>query len=232
VIAQTPTERRFYVQRGVPPERVHAIGPGFDPAQLLGGNGKAFRERYALEHPLVFMLTKMSYDKGAMHTVQAVRHLWDQGYEFHLALAGDVLSPFKSFFHHLPGDVQERILLLGPVDDQEKRDLLAAGDVLVMPSRTDSFGIVYLEAWLYGKPVIGARTWGVMDLIEAGQDGLLVPFDDVEALAGAIALVLDHPELATAMGQRGREKALGQHTWDRKYPRIRRIYSRLARKAR
>ncbi len=41
-----------------------------------------------------------------------------------------------------------------------------------MPSRTDSFGISYLEAWLYGRPVIAARTWGVMDLIDEGHDGL------------------------------------------------------------
>jgi glycosyltransferase involved in cell wall biosynthesis len=228
VVAQTPTERRFFLERGVDSDKVHAVGPGFDPPALLGGDAQAFRRRHALDHPIVCMLTKMSYDKGATHTVEAARRLWDQAREFHLVLAGDVLSPFKSFFDSLPADVKERILLLGPISEQEKKDLLAAGDVLVMPSRTDSFGIVYLEAWFYRKPVVGARTWGVMDLIEDQRDGLLVPFGDTQALGQAIAFLLDHPEEAAAMGRRGRKKAMAHHTWDVKYPRIRELYVRLA----
>ena len=125
IVAQTPTERSFYIERGVPSERVHAVGPGFDPAALLGGDGQAFRRRYALHSPIAFMLTKMTYDKGATHTVEAARRLWDQGREFHLVLAGDVLSPFKSFFDRLPTEVRKRILLLGPVSEQEKKDLVA-----------------------------------------------------------------------------------------------------------
>lgn len=227
VIAQTPTEREFYCQHGVNPENIHVIGPGFNPEDVLGGDGRRFRERHGLNSPIVFMLSKMSYDKGAMHTTEAMQVLWDRGYDARLVLAGDILTPFKSYFSRLPRHVQGRILLLGPVGEAEKRDLLAAGDVLVMPSRTDSFGIVYLEAWLYGKPVVGARTWGVMDVIEDGLDGLLVPFGDVGALAEAIAYLLDHPEQAKAMGERGKEKALSQHTWERKYPQICDVYRRL-----
>ena len=61
--------------------------------------------------------------------------------------------------------------------------MLAAADVFAMPSRTDSFGIVYLEAWLYRLPVIAARTWGMSDVVRNGEDGLLVPFGDVSVLA-------------------------------------------------
>jgi glycosyltransferase involved in cell wall biosynthesis len=227
IIAQTPTERDFYCRHGVSPERIHVIGPGFNLEDVLGGDGRRFRERYGLNSPIVFTLSKMSYDKGAMHTTEAMQVLWERGYDAHLVLAGDILTPFKSYFNRLPKHVQERILLLGSIGEAEKRNLLAAGDVLAMPSRTDSFGIVYLEAWLYGKPVVGARTWGVMDVIEDGCDGLLVPFGDVGALAEAIAYLLDHPEQAMTMGVRGKEKALSQHTWERKYPQIRNIYRRL-----
>lgn len=227
VIAQTPSERDFYIQRGVDPEHIHAIGPGCTPQEILGGDGKQFREHHRLDNPIVFMLTKMSYDKGVMHTIEAMQSLWEQGYKAHLVLAGDMLNSFRTYFHRLPAETQKRILLLGTVSEEEKRNLLDAGDVLVMPSRTDSFGIVYLEAWLYGKPVVGARTWGVTDVIEDEADGLLVPFDDVQSLSQAIARILDHPEEAEAMGQSGREKVLTQHTWDQKYPHIRQIYRQL-----
>jgi glycosyltransferase involved in cell wall biosynthesis len=173
------------------------------------------------------MLTKMSFDKGVTHTIEAMRQLWAAGSNVHLVLAGDVLDTFHSYYDQLPVSVRERILLLGTISEEEKRDLLDAGDILVMPSRTDSFGIVYLEAWAYGKPVIGARTWGVMDVIDDQEDGILVPFGNVGALEKAITGLIENPELAHKMGQQGRVKALTQHTWDRKYPQVRDLYLEL-----
>lgn len=224
VVAQTKGESDFYVGRGVDPGRVLAVGPGFSPEDVAGGVGERFRVQHGLVHPIVFMLTKLSYDKGAMHTVAAMQRLWAQGSLAHLVLAGDVLEPFARFYDRLPEHTKARISLLGSVDEETKRDLFAAGDVFVMPSRTDSFGIVYLEAWAYAKPVIGARTWGVMDVIADGKDGLLVPFGDVSSLASAIDRLIIHPDEARAMGSAGRAKALQEHTWDAKYPKIRDLY--------
>ncbi len=227
VVAQTPAERDFYVSRGVDAAKLHVVGPGFTPADVLGGNAKRFRARHGLRHPIVFMLTSMSYDKGVNLTIAAMERLWAQGCEAHLVLAGSVLESFAATFRRLPAETKERILLLGSVTDEEKRDLLAAGDVMAMPSRTDSFGIIYLEAWAYGTPVIGARTWGVMDVIDDRRDGLLVPFGDVSALSDALAYLLEHPGEARAMGEGGRTKALRDHTWDRKIPQIHNLYREL-----
>ena len=227
VVAQTPAERDFYVDQGVDSAKVQVTGPGFDPAEVAGGDANRFRERHGLKHPIAYMLTKMSYDKGVTHTIEAMRLLWDQGLEAHLVLAGDVLDTFDTYYRGLPQIDRDRILLLGTVSDQERRDLLAAGDVLVMPSRTDSFGIVYLEAWAYGKPVIGAKTWGVMDVIDDGVDGLLVPFGDPQALSAAMGRLLTNPAVASEMGLCGQEKALSRHTWDHKYPQIRDLYEKL-----
>ena len=92
--------------------------------------------------------------------------------------------------------------VLGSIEETEKRDMFAAADLFAMPSRTDSFGIVYLEAWLYRKPVIAARTWGVSDVVADGEDGLLVRFGDVPALAEVIASLLDDPTRRNALGAR------------------------------
>ena len=89
---------------------------------------------------------------------------------------------FESYLSGLPEADRDRLFVLGAVGDDEKRDALAAATIFCMPSRTDSFGISYLEAWLYSRPVIAARTWGVMDVVEDGYDGLLVPFGDVIAV--------------------------------------------------
>jgi glycosyltransferase involved in cell wall biosynthesis len=108
-----------------------------------------------------------------------------------------------------------------------KKDLLDAGDVFVMPSRTDSFGIVYLESWLYKKPVIGALAGGVPDVISHGEDGYLVPFGDMARLADCIATLLTDRELARRFGEAGYRKVLTEHTWDKKYGLISQVYRQL-----
>lgn len=227
VIAQTPTEKDFYVRQGVPPERILVAGPGVNPEDVLGGDGGQFRARYGIRGALIASISNLSYDKGTFHLVEALRYLRRKGLDVTLALAGAILQPFRCYWERLAPREREGILVLGQVDHTEKRNLLAACDVFAMPSRTDSFGIVYLEAWLYRKPVIAARTWGVTDVIQDGEDGLVVPFGDVKALVEAIRSLIDRPDLREAMGRKGEQKVLALHTWERKYPLIRDLYLRL-----
>lgn len=231
LIANSADEADFYRARGLAPERIAIVGPGVDLAQLLGGNGARLRAQYGLTGAVVGVLSALAYDKGVMHVVEAVRALWRAGCTVQLVLAGAVLTQFQSYLHTLPAADRDRILVLGAVDHQTKLDLLDAIDILALPSRTDSFGIVYLEAWAYGKPVIGAQAWGVKTVIDAGEDGLLAPFGDVDALAAAIRTLVDDPELRRRLGEAGRRKVLSQHTWDHKYPLVRQIYTQLCEEA-
>jgi glycosyltransferase involved in cell wall biosynthesis len=98
---------------------------------------------------------------------------------------------------------------------------------MALPSRVDSFGIAYLEAWAYGQPVIGCQAGGVPDVIDDGQDGLLVPYGDPAALASAIGSLLADPDRRQAMGHRGRTKVEAHYTWDRIYQGLRSIYQEL-----
>lgn len=228
LMAQTPSEARFYAQQGLVEARTCIAGPAVNPEQVLGGDGARFRANHGLSGPVVGFLSSMSYDKGTIHLVEAVRRLWAAGRSFHLVLAGAILAPFRQYFERLPDLDRQRILLLGPIDDAEKRDFLAGADIFAMPSRTDSFGILYLEAWLYRKPVIGAQTWGVTDVISDGVDGLLVPFGAVDALAQALSHLLDDPVVRDNMGRRGEQKVYAEYTWDHKYAVVRETYARLA----
>lgn len=224
VIAQTPTERDFYRKHGVPLERIAVVGPGVHPPALEGGAGRRFRYRHNIEGPLVTSISSMTYDKGTIHLVEAVRRLWNAERSLSLVLAGSPMTPFRYYMANLPHSARLRINIIERIREEEKRDLLAATDIFAMPSRTDSFGIAYLEAWVYGKPVIGARTWGVTDVIEDGKDGLLVPFGDVSALAQAISWLLDHPRERAEMGLRGQQKVYRYHTWEHKYSMVKEVY--------
>jgi glycogen(starch) synthase len=228
VVVLTPSEGTFYEQRGIAKERILVAGPGIDPANVLRGDRRRFRQQHNLSGPVIAFLSAMAYDKGTIHLVEAVRHLWQAGVQVELVLAGAILNPFRHYLASLPPADRQRLHILGPIKEEEKCDLLAACDVFAMPSRTDSFGIVYLEAWLYEKPVIGARTWAISDVIDDEKDGLLVPFGDVQALAQAIKRLIDQPDKRRAMGVTGRQKVEKFHTWDRKYALIKNLYEHLS----
>jgi len=120
--------------------------------------------------------------------------------------------------------------VLGVVSDEEKLAALQACDCLVLPSVGEAFGIVFLEAWIVGRPVIGARTLAVSAVIQHGQDGFLAAPGDAADLAACIARLIADPDLARRMGARGREKVLRRYTIPRIADRVEGIYLRVLRR--
>jgi glycosyltransferase involved in cell wall biosynthesis len=227
VIVQGAQEERYLAGRGVPAERMRRIGVGVDPAELAGGDGARFRAEQRVDGPLVLYVGALARDKGAIQVVEAMRRLWARGVDATLALIGAPLAHFTRYHAALPPDVRARVRLLPYAPDQVKNDAYAAADVFAMPSRTDSFGIVYLEAWCSGVPVIGARAGGVPDVIDDGRDGLLVRFGDDAGLAAAIERLLADRDEARRLGQAGQRKVLRELTWERKYDQVRAVYAEL-----
>lgn len=227
VIVQTALEQDAIAARGVHPAKIEIVGMGVDPAVHVGGSAQRFRAAYSI-HPdtkIVTFMGTLTFDKGAAHALEAARLLLARGEDVALALAGEAVVPggFEQAYARVAPAERARLLRLGNVSGQLKNDLLEATDILVMPSRVDSFGIVYLEAWLHGKPVIGARAGGVPAVIREGEDGLLVAFGDVAGLAVGIMRLLNDPALSQRMGQAGRAKVLARFTWDEIYRRIKNI---------
>jgi glycosyltransferase involved in cell wall biosynthesis len=89
--------------------------------------------------------------------------------------------------------------------------------VICLPSRSETFGIVLLEAGAFRRPVVATRVGGIPEVVQDGESGLLVEPDDPEALAKALARVLSDPSLARALGERLFERAETGFTWKRAY---------------
>jgi glycosyltransferase involved in cell wall biosynthesis len=227
VIVMTGLEADALAARGVQRERMRRVGVGVNPAEIGGGDGERFRVDQHVEGPLVLYIGALAYDKGAIHAIEAMQQLWASGQNATLALIGAPLAHFTQFYERLPAADKARIRLLPYAPDHVKHDALAAADLFAMPSRTDTFGIAYLEAWCYGLPVVGARAGGVPDVIDDGCDGLLVPFGDVPALAGAVGRLLRDRDMARRLGAAGREKVLSHLTWDQIYAQVRAVYHEL-----
>lgn len=202
------------------------IPVGVDPRALSGGDGARFRAKHNINNPIVAFIGTAAYDKGTMLLIRAMSRVW-QTYDATLVIAGPQLSAFERFFAAQPASVKQRARVLGFISDQEKRDVLAACDLFAMPSRTDTFGIVFLEAWVYGKPVIGAAAGGIPEVIDNGQNGFLVKFGDTDALAARIIQLLDDKALARRLGECGKARVLSEWTWDRTYAGVKGVYERL-----
>ncbi len=225
VITQTGLEQRFLEQAGLSPQQMRTIGVGIDPHEVAGGDGARFRQEHAIAGPMVLTMGVAAYDKGTIHTLQALQQLWQQGISATWVQIGPQMHHFTTFYRALPPEHRQHTRVLGYVPDQTRRDALAAADVFVLPSRTDSFGIVYLEAWAYAVPVVGALAGGVPDVITHGENGLLVPFGDISALAAAIQRLLRDRTLARALGRLGYTTVHRYHTWDQKYALVRQAYA-------
>jgi glycosyltransferase involved in cell wall biosynthesis len=228
VLALTGREKCALIALGVPASIIEVLGFGISPEEIAGGNGDRFRNRHGITGPLVLFLGTRSYDKGAVHLVQAAELLWREGKKFTLVLAGSSSNrDFIDFYTRCPGEIKKGILLRDNIPEEEKRDLLDAATVFALPSRNDAFGLVFLEAWAYHKPVIGALASGIPDVVSDGRDGFLVPFGDTAALARKIGLLLDTPELAARMGGEGHRTLRAQFTIDGKLSALERAYERL-----
>ncbi len=223
VLALSKREAEGYAALGVSPERIHSLRMGVGPVIPVPPetlNTATFRRQHSIAGPFVAFLGANTYDKGAFTLAEAVTQLNLEGMPLDLVCAGPQAEGLEAFLQRQPSKVQavirERVHVLGIVDEPTKHRLLAACSLFALPSQVDTFGIVLLEAWLHGKPVIGANAGGIPDLVQHEKTGLLVPFGDAGALAAAIRRLLVEPGLAARVGSAGRQ-LLQLYTWDQTY---------------
>lgn len=225
-VAQSRFERELLEGLGVPRERILVLGSGIDPSELERADPAAGRARLGLTGPVVLFMTAHSLDRGTSHAVDACRLLFARGHRFTLVLAGPLLPDAERFLDVAPEreDPPGSIVTTGLVGMEERVDLLAAADLVILPSRLDCFGIVLLEAWAAGRPVIGCWSGAMPDLVEDGVNGYLVSWGDAPALADRIERLLGDRALGADMGGRGRAHVLSERTWaqvtDRFYRRV------------
>ncbi|MGD2178038.1 MAG: glycosyltransferase family 4 protein, partial [Anaerolineae bacterium] len=169
VIAVTDAERQFLCGKGLSPWRVTTAGNGLRPESYPTRDVAACRRRLGLPEDafvLLFLGRQVEY-KGLKPTLDAFR-LLQAGYR-HLHFL--VVGPETDFSRRLFAghDQVPRVTNLGRVSDETRLDALNACDCLVLPSRGEAFGIVFLEAWIVGKPVIGPCTSAVSTVIRDGR---------------------------------------------------------------
>lgn len=193
---------------GLPRERIVVTGLGVVAPSTVPGGPRP---------PEVLFLGCKTMTKGLPLLLRAFREAARSVPEARLVVAGSRWgdSPrVEAALELLPPDVRARVESPYDLDEAEKARRLGAAACLVLPWRFASFGLVLLEAWAHGTPVIACDLPVFRATVTDGVNGLLVPPDDAPALARAMVRLLSDPALARRLGEAGRAQALSEHGWD------------------
>jgi glycosyltransferase involved in cell wall biosynthesis len=174
----------------------------------------ALLERYGLSQTtkiVVFIGRKLQY-KGIETLVAAGNRLASQ-HDLAVFLAGPRTPWFCEFYDHLTPRERTRIIDLGAVSAEEKVNLLHLAKVLVLPSRFEAFGIVLLEAWACGIPVIGSSSGAIPSVVSNG--GLIFQYGDAEDLARQIDCLFTDEGMSQTLARNGRRQVLERYTWEK-----------------
>jgi glycosyltransferase involved in cell wall biosynthesis len=228
VFVQTPGERHEALRQGVAPDKLVLQGLGVDRAECTGGDRARARAGWQVSPGAVVIghLANNSAEKGSIDLLRAAEHLWRKGRHFRLVLAGPEMPNFKQFWRTYA--CAGRVRRLGVLDERQKRDFFAGLDVFALPSRSDSFGLVLLEAWANGVPNVAYRAGGVADLVRHEEDGLLARCGDVEQLARLLDRSCAEPELRRRLGTAGRARTCTEFRWADKLALARKVYQDVA----
>jgi glycosyltransferase involved in cell wall biosynthesis len=211
VITTSAWARRVLLQRySLPADRVHVAEPGADPAELAPGTATA---------GALLSVAAVIHGKGHDVLLDALAML--AALRWHCVCVGS-LERDPTFADGLRRRVLEsgmdgRVRFSGPQTGDDLARSYGAADVLVLPSRGETYGMVVTEALARGLPVIAAEVGGVPEAMGHGADGtlpgLLVPPDDPPALRDAVRAWLEDADLRRRLRRAARERRESLARW-------------------
>jgi glycosyltransferase involved in cell wall biosynthesis len=213
--ANTAYEARHVQSMGVPSDHITVVGVGVDSKLLetacaapRGASGDRNRKQRIL------YLGQLALRKGLDTVVAALPTIWARHPAVEIIIAGKTTEDAHDL-QRVAFQVSQGhdLRWLPDITEAQKATLLASASIVLFPSRAESFGIVFLEAWSFGLPVVGCRAGAIPDVVEDGVTGLLIsPGDSVE-LANRVTRLIDDPEEARRMGAEGQRRVRRAYTW-------------------
>jgi len=206
----------------MPPDRVRVMVPGVDPDFFHPGvDGSPVRAQLGTgpEVPLVAMIARFQQVKGQDIFLAMAKRVHAQMPEARFAAAGENVfgvskdEAYKRAILAAAREdpvLQECMMFLGFWDDV--REVIAAADVIVCPSRFESLGMVHLESMAMARPVVSMDNGGPAETMLDGETGYLVPPEDPDALADRVVALLRDPARRARMGAAGRKRVLAHYT--------------------
>jgi glycosyltransferase involved in cell wall biosynthesis len=210
IVTITPQEKEDHLRfRIAPEEKFTVIHSGVDLGAFLAGCSQPAAVTAALGIPpettVIGTVGRLTAVKGQETLIRAASELIRQGEKIFLVLLGD---------GELRQDLEQLTIRLGIAEHvhfpgwrSDVAQVMALFDIFCLPSLNEGMGKVLVEAMAMGKPIIASDIGGIRDMVRSGENGLLVPAGDAEALVEAIARLCRDPDGRRRMGDAGRQMA-------------------------
>ncbi len=194
-------------------EPIEIIHNGVDADEMSvarGADGEAIRRRLGIPsgRSLLLCAGRFRHEKGHRYLIAALSELKERGVQPALVLAGT--GPLADAVATDVGHrgLRDQVQFVGHLDHAELMELMAAVDIVVVPSVHEGLSVTAAEALMLGKPVIASNVGGLAEVVEAGISGVLVPPADPAALAGSIARLILDEALRKCLGKEGERRAM------------------------
>lgn len=220
-----------------PHKMVSYLPNGVDYQRFSNGDGKSFRAQYGIPQHAKMVLTvgRIDPQKNQLTAIKALPQLLREIPDTYLVLLGHVTSP--DYCNKLLRAIQrlnleDKVRLVQGVDaaSQELVNAYHAADVFLLPSIHEPFGIVILEAWAAGTPVVATAVGGVVSLVNAGVNGLLATPDDQQTLVTLMQRVLKEHQLANQLATAAKKTVSETYDWKHITQKLAKIYQSVSKK--
>ena len=222
-------ERQFIELYGTPPGSLEIVAPGVEHAFFAPGDKRGARHALQLgDEPVLLFVGRIQPLKGLDVAIRALAMVPRRDARLLVVGGASGTEGLDELYRmHLLIDelaVADRVKFIEPQPHHILSTYYRAADVVLVPSRSESFGLVALEAAACGTPVVANAVGGLLTIVEHGRTGYLVADRDPEVFAKYTAELLDNPALATAMGIAAADRGR-RYTWSFAAARLRRVYT-------
>jgi len=227
LIAVSRAEMRQYEAMGVPVSKIAVIPNGIDAGQYsrLPDRGQFCHKHGLHGRKLVTYIGRLNSRKGLDTLLKSMQKITELRNDVTLILVGPddgYREQVKKMTRQM--SLQDHVLLTGLITLPHKLEVLVDSDVVVYPGAFEIFGLVPFEALLCRRPIIVADDSGCGEIVSEARAGLTVPVGDADRLCAAIRCILEDPESARTMTERGRKYVLEQMDWTRIAAETERLY--------
>lgn len=229
IIACTNLEKQFLALKyDITPHKIKVIPMGVDYekfSNFSNPNSKSFQFKQKFfnngetNYHLVLFCGYKNFEKGALSILKSIPYILEKIKKVYFVFIGPSTPAFNQERSKVSKLKNAKIINFTPDNltgyfDKKKIAAFKEADIYLMPSRSDAFGIAFLEAWAAGIPVIGANIGATPEVIRENVDGYLVEFDNPLDIAEKVINLLKKKRLRKRLGYAGQLKVSQNYTWD------------------
>ena len=227
IVAISDRIRDVLLEDGLEPSRIQVVHSGIDPTRFNDAQPCDLRAAFGFSAAtqIIVNVAHFADHKGQRYLVEAAPKILQACPETALLLVGD--GELRPALQALAAElgVAERVLF--PGFRRDVPEILLGGDLYAMPSLLEGLGTSVLDALVCGLPVVAARAGGIPEMIRHGENGLLVPPKDADALAEALIRLLKDPAECERFARAGPETVAERYTVDHMVEGNLRVYEEL-----